>query len=113
MPIRHLVVDGSNIATEGRSTPSLSQLDEAVRAFQREFPDVESVTVVVDASFPNRLDQAELATFEEARAHGEVGPPPAGAIGRGGALLPPIAAEPGAPRVAHGPFREVPRHPEW
>ena len=29
----HLVVDGSNIATEGRTAPSLAQLDEAVRAF--------------------------------------------------------------------------------
>ena len=27
----YVVVDGSNIATEGRSVPSLAQLDEAVR----------------------------------------------------------------------------------
>jgi hypothetical protein len=30
MPIEHIVVDGSNIATEGRSLPSLKQLEEAV-----------------------------------------------------------------------------------
>ena len=29
----HVVVDGSNIATEGRSLPSLAQLSEAVMAF--------------------------------------------------------------------------------
>src|SRR5438128_145836 len=87
MPFRHVVVDGSNLATEGRSTPSLQQLDEAVRAFQREFPGLESVTVVVDASFPNRIDKEELVRFEEARAHGEVVSPPAGAIGRGDAFL--------------------------
>jgi hypothetical protein len=28
-----LVVDGSNIATEGRTAPSLAQLDEAVSDF--------------------------------------------------------------------------------
>ncbi|MBA2752754.1 MAG: hypothetical protein H0U41_11080, partial [Actinobacteria bacterium] len=44
---RHVVVDGSNIATEGRSLPSLVQLDEAVREYKREYPD-DVVTVVVD-----------------------------------------------------------------
>src|SRR5438105_735069 len=29
---RYVVIDGSNIATEGRSQPSLAQLDEPVRA---------------------------------------------------------------------------------
>jgi len=29
----HLVVDGSNIATEGRTAPSLAQLNDAVTAF--------------------------------------------------------------------------------
>ena len=32
MALTHVVVDGSNIATEGRTAPSLAQLDEAVRA---------------------------------------------------------------------------------
>src|SRR6202020_5472 len=31
MPVRHVIVDGSNLATEGRSMPSLDQLDQAVR----------------------------------------------------------------------------------
>ena len=29
----HVIVDGSNLATEGRTMPSLAQLDEAVRAY--------------------------------------------------------------------------------
>ena len=44
-----LVVDGSNIATEGRSLPSLQQLDEAVRALVAERSH-DHVIVVVDAS---------------------------------------------------------------
>ena len=51
----HVVVDGSNIATEGRSLPSLAQLDEAVRAFLAERPH-EICTVVVDATFEHRID---------------------------------------------------------
>jgi hypothetical protein len=37
MKISHVVVDGSNIATEGRDAPSLAQLDEAVQAFVEEY----------------------------------------------------------------------------
>ena len=32
MSVKHVIVDGSNIATEGREAPSLAQLDEAVTA---------------------------------------------------------------------------------
>ena len=59
MPSRRVVVDGSNIATEGRTTPSLAQLNEAVLAFLNEYPDTE-VTVVVDATFGHRIDPAEV-----------------------------------------------------
>ena len=48
-PPHHVVVDGSNIATEGRSMPSLQQLDEAVRAYIEVEPDA-LITVVVDAT---------------------------------------------------------------
>ena len=34
MASTHVVVDGSNLATEGRTLPSLSQLEEAVAAYQ-------------------------------------------------------------------------------
>ena len=57
MTVKHVVVDGSNLATEGRTLPSLQQLDEAVRAYLEEYKPT-TVTVVVDASFPNRIDEA-------------------------------------------------------
>ena len=85
MTVKHVVVDGSNLATEGRTLPSLQQLDEAVRAYLEEYKPT-TVTVVVDASFPNRIDEAERATFEEAVNAGEVISPPAGVIGRGDAF---------------------------
>src|SRR2546423_12225938 len=105
MAYRRVVVDGSNIATEGRSVPSLAQLDEAVREFQREFPDAE-VTVVVDASFGHRIDESECPAFEEAEAHGEIVSPPAGAIGRGDAFLLRIAEKTGATVLSNYPFQE-------
>ena len=58
MTAKHLVVDGSNIATEGRTMPSLAQLDEAVRSFLAERPH-EIWTVVVDATVEHRNDASE------------------------------------------------------
>jgi hypothetical protein len=52
---RHVVVDGSNLATEGRSHPSLAQLNEAVLAYMAEHP-ASLVTVVGDATVGDRLD---------------------------------------------------------
>ena len=69
MAARHVVVDGSNLATEGRQMPSLAQLDRAVREFLLENPD-DVVTVVVDASFGHRIDNSEFKLFEEAEAAG-------------------------------------------
>ena len=74
---RHVVVDGSNIATEGRSIPSLAQLDQAVREFMDENADV-TITVVVDATFGHRIDPSEQRAFDEAEANNEVVSPPAG-----------------------------------
>ena len=45
----HVVVDGSNLATEGRTAPSLKQLNEAVLAYMAEDPTA-LITVVVDAT---------------------------------------------------------------
>src|SRR5579875_2613072 len=112
MPRRHVVVDGSNIATEGRSLPSLSQLDEAVREFLRENPD-DVVTVVVDASFGHRIDPSELPTFEEAEAAAEVVSPPAGAIGRGDAFLLRIAEKTGATVLSNDSFQEFHGEHPW
>jgi hypothetical protein len=112
MSSRHVVVDGSNIATEGRNLPNLAQLDQAVREFLGENPD-DIITVVVDASFAHRIDASELATFEEAEAAGEVVSPPAGAIGRGDAFLLRIAEKTGATVLSNDSFQEFHGEHEW
>jgi hypothetical protein len=105
MSVHHVVVDGSNLATEGRTLPSLQQLDEAVRAYLEEAKP-EKVTVVVDASFPNRIDESERAAFEEAHDAGEVVVPPAGVIGRGDAFLLQIADRADAVVLSNDSFQE-------
>src|SRR4051812_24904052 len=100
-----VVVDGSNIATEGRSTPSLRQLDEAVRAYRDEHPDA-VVTVVVDATFGHRIDRKEASEFDEAVANNELVAPPAGAIGRGDAFVLSIANKVGARVLSNDSFQE-------
>jgi hypothetical protein len=112
MPHRRVVVDGSNIATEGRTTPSLEQLNEAVLSFLRDYPDAE-ITVVVDASFGHRIDPSEVAEFEAAEAAGELVSPPAGAIGRGDAFLLRIAGKIGATVLSNDSFQEFHGDHEW
>ena len=112
MPIRHVVVDGSNIATEGGSIPSLKQLDEAVREFIIENPG-DVVTVVVDASFGHRIDPSEREEFERAESAGEIVLPPAGAIGRGDAFLLRIADKAGAVVLSNDSFQEFHGEYEW
>jgi hypothetical protein len=111
-PSNVVVVDGSNIATEGRSTPSLRQLDEAVRAYRDEFPDA-VVTVVVDATFGHRIDRKETAEFDEAVANNEVVAPPAGAIGRGDAFVLSIANKVGARVLSNDSFQEFHGEYPW
>src|SRR6266508_5548553 len=100
-----VVVDGSNIATEGRSIPSLAQLNDAVISLTQEFPDI-TVTVVVDATFGHRIDKSEVAEFDEAVAHNELVAPPAGAIGRGDAFVLSIANKVGARIFSNDSFQE-------
>lgn len=109
---RHVVVDGSNIATEGRSLPSLAQLDEAVREYKREYPD-DVVTVVVDATFGHRIEEPERTPFDEAVAHNELVSPPAGAIGRGDAFLLRIAEKVGATVLSNDSFQEFHGEHDW
>ena len=106
-PDGHLrvVVDGSNIATEGRSTPSLAQLNDAVLAYSEEHPDA-LITVVVDATFGHRIDKSEVKEFDEAVAHNELVAPPAGAIGRGDAFVLGIANKVGATILSNDSFQE-------
>jgi len=112
MAARRVVVDGSNIATEGRTLPSLKQLNEGVLAFLNEYPDTE-VTVVVDATFGHRIDPSERDEFEEAEANNELVSPPAGAIGRGDAFLLRIAGKIGATVLSNDSFQEFHGEHEW
>ena len=107
-----MVVDGSNLATEGRNTPSLAQLDEAVRSFHSERPDDE-IIVVVDASFGYRIDESERKIFEEAEEAGEIVSPPAGAIGRGDGFLLRIADRIGADVLSNDSFQEFHGEYTW
>jgi hypothetical protein len=108
----HVVVDGSNLATEGRTTPSLRQLDEAVRAYVAEDPSAD-VVVVVDASFSHRIDPNERAQLEAAELHGELVAPPAGAIGRGDAFVLRIAERTGAVVLSNDSFQEFHDEHPW
>jgi hypothetical protein len=101
----HVVVDGSNIATEGGDRPSLEQLDEAVRAFLEEHPH-DVLTVVVDATFAHRIDPSERDEYELAVASNEILTPPAGAIGRGDAFVLQIADRAGATVLSNDSFQE-------
>jgi hypothetical protein len=107
-----LVVDGSNIATEGRTMPSLAQLDEAVKAFLSANT-YDTVVVVVDATFGHRIDPAESAAFEAGILAGELVTPPAGAIGRGDAFILQIANQANAMILSNDSFQEFHGTYEW
>jgi hypothetical protein len=112
---RRIVVDGSNIATEGRTLPSLAQLDEAIHSFLEEYRgfSTSDVTVVVDASFGHRIDPSEVSAFEQAVDHGEMITPPAGAIGRGDGFILRIAEKSGALVLSNDSFQEFHAERPW
>src|SRR5690349_2020064 len=112
MAITHVIVDGSNIATEGRTTPSLKQLDEAVRALLEEYGDLK-LTVIVDATFGHRIDESEREMFEEGIVNGELVAPPAGAIGRGDAFILQVADKANATVFSNDSFQEFHGSYEW
>ncbi len=111
-PLVRVVVDGSNLATEGRTIPSLVQLDDAVRAFLEEY-DHADVIVVVDASFEHRVAASERARFKEAEIAGEIVTPPAGAVGRGDAFILKIAQRIGAVVLSNDSFQEFHEQYPW
>lgn len=106
------VIDGSNLATEGRTEPSLAQLKEAVAAFRAEHPGAVT-TVVVDASFEHRIDPSERAEFATTEAQNEVVSPPAGAVGRGDGFLLQIADRVGATVLSNDSFQEFHADYDW
>jgi hypothetical protein len=107
-----VVVDGSNFATEGRVVPSLTQLDEAVRAFLDEHPGAEMI-VIADASFEHRVATGERSHFKEAELAGEIVTPPAGAIGRGDAFILKIADRINAVVLSNDSFQEFHEEYPW
>ena len=111
-PHLRVVVDGSNLATEGRTIPSLVQLDEVVRAFMGEY-DHADVIVVVDASFEHRVAASERARFKEAEIAGEIVTPPAGAVGRGDAFILKIAQRINAVVLSNDSFQEFHEQYPW
>src|SRR5271156_1738518 len=110
--LHHVVVDGSNLAKEGRTRPSLAQLDEAARAYAEEDPGAQ-IVVVVDASFEHRIDPSERQMLEQAELHGEVVSPPAGAIGRGDAFVLRVAERVGAQVLSNDSFQEFHAEHPW
>ena len=109
---KHIIVDGSNIATEGRAEPSLVQLDEAVSALMAEYKNAK-VTVIVDATFGHRIAKKERAEFEKALANNELVTPPAGAVGRGDAFILAIADKVNATIFSNDSFQEFHGKYKW
>ena len=112
MPKGHAVVDGSNIATEGRTEPSLAQLREAVAEFERE-NDFKHVTVVVDASFEHRVSSREKKSARAAIDAGEFITPPAGVVGRGDAFILEVADRAKAVVLSNDSFQEFHGTYDW
>jgi hypothetical protein len=109
---RHVVVDGSNLATEGRTMPSLKQLNDAVLAFLADHPDT-VLTVVVDATFGHRIASSEVAEFDAAIENNELVCPPAGAIGRGDAFVITIAKKVNATILSNDSYQEFHGDEPW
>lgn len=107
-----IVVDGSNLATEGRTLPSLEQLNDAVKAFEDEHPGAEMI-VVADASFEHRVAPSDRARFKEAELAGTIVTPPAGAIGRGDAFILKIAERVGGVVLSNDSFQEFQDEHPW
>ena len=109
---QHVVVDGSNIATEGRSMPSLAQLNEAVNSYIADHPGVR-VTFVVDATFGHRIAPSEVKEFDAAIANNELVAPPAGAVGRGDAFVLSIAKKAKPTILSNDSFQEFHGEHDW
>ena len=107
-----VVVDGSNLATEGRSTPSLPQLRDAVSSFLVEYPGAEML-VVVDATFGHRIAATEQVAFKELEAAGDMVSPPAGSIGRGDAFILKIAERISGVVLSNDSFQEFQSDHSW
>jgi hypothetical protein len=107
-----VVVDGSNLATEGRQEPSLKQLREMLSVYKRESNKAKLV-VVVDASFEHRIAENERAQYESMVSSGDLIVPPAGTVGRGDAFILAVAAKAGAKVLSNDSFQEFHEQHPW
>ncbi|MGB4103899.1 MAG: hypothetical protein WBK25_07385, partial [Candidatus Microthrix parvicella] len=112
MTLSHVVVDGSNIATEGRTKPSLNQLDEAIEAFAAEHPQAD-ITVIVDATFGHRISSKESDDYEARVLDGSIVAPPAGVVGRGDAFILQVADKANASVFSNDSFQEFHGEHTW
>jgi len=108
----HAVIDGSNLATEGRKEPSLAQLDEAVRAIDAEY-DFAQITVIVDATFEHRVAKTETKAARKAIDDNDILTPPAGVIGRGDAFILQVADRANAVVFSNDSFQEFHGTYDW
>ncbi len=108
----HVIIDGSNLATEGRTAPSLKQLNEAVDAYRCDHPEA-LITVVVDATFGHRIDPKEVHEFERAIETNAFVAPPAGAIGRGDGFILSIAQKVKATVLSNDSYQEFHGEYAW
>ncbi|MFE2558609.1 Hsp70 family protein [Streptomyces sp. NPDC059352] len=113
-----LVVDGSNLAWNGRpprtagGKPSFAALEAAVRSLRFKHPD-RDIHVVVDATLRHDVSAEERPQVEEAIADGKVVQPPAGTEGRGDALVISIAEEVGGVIISNDNFSPFQRANPW
>ncbi|MDW3219194.1 MAG: hypothetical protein R8F63_11340 [Acidimicrobiales bacterium] len=108
----HAVIDGSNLATEGRKEPSLAQLKEAVAAIRDEY-DFTHVTVIVDATFEHRVAKSETKAARKAIDDNEILTPPAGVIGRGDTFILEVADRADAVVFSNDSFQEFHGTFDW
>ncbi|MEW5658791.1 Hsp70 family protein [Streptomyces cinereoruber] len=113
-----LVIDGSNLAWNGRpprtagGRPSFAALQTAVRSLRFKHPK-RDIHVVVDATLRHDVSAEERPLVEAAVADGTVVQPPAGTEGRGDALVISIAEEVGGIIVSNDNFAPFQRANPW
>ncbi|MFT5201658.1 MAG: hypothetical protein ACI9C1_001036, partial [Candidatus Aldehydirespiratoraceae bacterium] len=106
------VIDGSNLATEGRSEPDLAQLNEAVATIAAEY-DFAEIVVIVDATFEHRVAKSETKAARQAVDDGKIITPPAGVIGRGDAFILQVADRADAVVFSNDSFQEFHAIYDW
>ncbi|MFI8347123.1 hypothetical protein [Streptomyces sp. NPDC085596] len=117
-PAAALVVDGSNLAWNGRpprsagGRPSFQALEAAIKSLRFKHPE-RDIHVVVDATLRHGVEPGERRLVEDAIAAGMVVQPPAGTEGRGDALVISIAEEVDGMIVSNDNFAPFQRTSPW